>query len=146
MTSSVSTEPGTAELYHRVQQFYARQMQLLDDGAVAEWAATFTADGSFAANARPEPVVGRAAIEAGALAAARQLASEGIVRRHWLGMLSVEQLPGGRVRARCYALVISTPKGGQAGVHVSTVCEDVLVPDGGSFAVQERRVTRDDLS
>jgi hypothetical protein len=146
MTSPVSTEPATAELHHQVQQFYVRQMQLLDDGAVAAWAATFTEDGSFAANARPEPVVGRDAIEAGARAAAAQLAEDGIVRRHWLGMLTVEPLATGDLRTRCYALVISTPKGGQAGVHVSTVCEDVLVRDGVSFAVRERRVTRDDLS
>ena len=146
MTSTQATEPAIAELYNRVQQFYARQMRLLDDGQVAEWAATFTVDGSFAANAHPEPTVGRAAIEAGAGRTVAELASDGVVRRHWLGMLSVEPRADGTLRTRCYALVISTPKGGQAGVHVSTSCDDLLVRSGDTFLVRERYVVRDDLS
>jgi 3-phenylpropionate/cinnamic acid dioxygenase small subunit len=54
------------KVYEQVQQFYARQMRCLDEGKVTEWAATFTADGVFAANAHPEPFRGRGAIEAGA--------------------------------------------------------------------------------
>jgi 3-phenylpropionate/cinnamic acid dioxygenase small subunit len=133
------------ELYLRVQQFYARQMQLLDRGAVQEWAATFTEDGVFAANAHPEPVRGRSAIAAAAQAATDQLARDRVVRRHWLGMLTVQPEPDGIVRARCYALVITTPRGGQAGLHVSTFCEDVLVADGDDLLVRDRRISRDDL-
>ncbi|WP_370942171.1 nuclear transport factor 2 family protein [Amycolatopsis sp. cg5] len=144
--------PSTAQywradvgLYHRVQQFYAWQMQLLDDGRVDEWAATFTEDGVFAANAHPEPVSGRENIAAGARAAVAKLAADGLVRRHWLGMLTVAEQPDGTIKARSYALVINTPKGGQAAVHVSTSCEDVLVADGPDLLVADRRVTRDDL-
>ncbi|MBB2744979.1 UNVERIFIED_ORG: hypothetical protein FHR35_004828 [Microbispora rosea subsp. rosea] len=137
--------PQSAELYLAVQHFYARQMQLLDDGKADEWAATFTEDAVFAANARPEPVRGRADIAAGARQATEQLALDGLVRRHWLGMLSVDTRSDGTVLARSYALVISTPKGGQAGIHVSTVCADVLVWDGDDLLVRSRHVTRDDL-
>ncbi|WP_035279743.1 nuclear transport factor 2 family protein [Actinokineospora spheciospongiae] len=133
------------ETYHRVQHFYAHQMQLLDDGSVERWSETFTEDGTFAANAHPEPTTGRGAIAEAARRASTELARAGVVRRHWLGMVTVSTQPAGTLLARCYALVISTPKGGQAGVHVSTVCEDVLVPDGDDFLVRERRVTRDDL-
>jgi SnoaL-like protein len=133
------------DTYRQVQQFYAHQMQLLDDGSVEQWAATFTEDGVFSANAHPEPTVGRADIAAAAGHAVAELKRTGVVRRHWLGMLTVRPLPDGAFFARCYALIVSTPKGGQAGVHLSTVCEDVLVRVGDEFLVRTRQVTRDDL-
>jgi 3-phenylpropionate/cinnamic acid dioxygenase small subunit len=134
------------ELYLRVQQFYARQMQLLDSGLVTEWATTFTEDGVFAANAHPEPVRGRAAITAAARRTCEQLAREGVTRRHWLGMLTVQPDSDGTVRARCYALVFATPRGGQAALHLSTTCEDVLVVEDGDLLVRERSISRDDLT
>lgn len=132
-------------VYEQVQRFYARQMRCLDEGKVTEWAATFTADGVFAANAHPEPFRGREAIEAGARKAAEQLAGDGIQRRHWLGMLEVADQPDGTLVARSYALIISTPAGGQAGVHLSTTCDDVLVREGDELLVRSRQVRRDDL-
>jgi 3-phenylpropionate/cinnamic acid dioxygenase small subunit len=132
-------------LYAEVQQFYSRQMRLLDDGQVDGWAETFTADGVFAANAHPEPAVGRAAITAGARQAHAALTEQGIQRRHWLGMLDVEPQPDGTILARSYALILSTPRGGQAAVHLSCTCDDVIVREEGRLLVRERRVSRDDL-
>ncbi len=136
--------PG--ELYRQIQQFYARQMQLLDSGAAEEWAATFTPDGVFSANAHPEPAKGREAIAAGARTAVAQLAAEQVVHRHWLGMLDVRPQNDGTVSARSYALVIRIPRGGMPVLWRSCVCEDVLVRDGAGWLVRERRVTRDDLA
>lgn len=132
-------------VYEQVQRFYARQMRCLDEGKVTEWAATFTAEGVFAANAHPAPARGREAIEAGARKAAEQLAADGIQRRHWLGMLDVVDQPDGTLAAHSYALIISTPAGGQARVHLSTTCDDVLVRDGDRLLVRSRQVRRDDL-
>ncbi|OLB79501.1 MAG: hydroxylacyl-CoA dehydrogenase [Actinobacteria bacterium 13_2_20CM_2_71_6] len=143
--TTTAVAPTDAQLYHEVQQFYAYQMQLLDDGAAQQWATTFTEAGVFAANAHPEPVRGRDAITAAAARAIVELADKGIQRRHWLGMVHVTR-EGAAVRARSYALVFETPKGGQAAVRMSTVCEDVLVHDGVGWLVAERYVTRDDLS
>ncbi|GAA0962219.1 nuclear transport factor 2 family protein [Virgisporangium aurantiacum] len=143
MSASVAAVTG---LYQEVQQFYADQMRLLDGGAVAEWARTFTEDGVFAANALPEPIRGRAAIEAGARAAAEELARSGVRRRHWLGMVSVR--PGtddASLSVHSYALVLATPRGGKPTVHASTSCVDDLVRDGAGWLVRHRRVTRDDL-
>ncbi len=134
-----------SELYHQVQQFYARQMHLLDNGHGQEWADTFTVDGVFAANAAPEPVKGRDNIAAGAGATIKQLEADGIVRRHWLGMLDARPQADGTVQVNSYALIIETRKGGQAGVRMSTLCEDVLVREGGELLVRERKVSRDDL-
>lgn len=132
-------------LYQQVQQFYGRQMRCLDEGHIDEWADTFTEDGVFSANAHPEPQVGRAAIVDGARRAAAALDEAGIRRRHWLGMLDIGTTPEGTVLARSYALVINTPRNGQAVVHLSCSCEDVLVREEGRLKVRTRRVTRDDL-
>jgi 3-phenylpropionate/cinnamic acid dioxygenase small subunit len=143
------TEPAMqaadADLYHQVQQFYARQMQLLDDGKVAEWAATFTADGVFAANAHPQPTVGRDAIAFSAAKAHDQLESLGVKRRHWLGMVAVDSGEAGEITARCYALVFEIPRGGQAMLRLSTLCEDRLVRGAEGWQVKYRSVSRDDL-
>lgn len=134
-----------AELYQQVQQFYARQMQLLDDGKVEDWADTFTPDGVFAANAHPRPTSGREAITAAARAAHEQLAAQGIRRRHWLGMVAVDRGDGARVTARCYALVFEIPRGGQAALRLSTLCQDQLELGDQGWQVAHRVVTRDDL-
>ncbi|MFD8492869.1 nuclear transport factor 2 family protein [Amycolatopsis sp. NPDC059657] len=142
-TTAITT---TAELYFEVQQFYAQQMHLLDDGKAEEWAETFTEDGVFAANAHPEPAAGRSVIAAAARKATDDYAANGVQRRHWLGMVSVERRTEDEVFAQCYALVIETPRGGQAAIRVSTRCDDTLVNRDGRWLVQHRQVTRDDLA
>lgn len=134
-----------ATVYPQIHHFYARQMRLLDEGRTAEWAATFEADGVFDANGHPEPIRGREMIESGARKASEQLAADGVQRRHWLGMLEVAERPDGTLYAQTYALILSTPKGGEPSVHMSTTCADVLVRDGESLLVRHRTVRRDDL-
>ncbi|MGW4568540.1 nuclear transport factor 2 family protein [Streptomyces sp. NPDC004561] len=138
-------QQSSVELYQQVQQFYARQMQLLDDGEVDAWMHTFTEEAVFAANAQPEPTVGREAIGAGARKAIDHFAAQGIQRRHWLGMVSVTGQEGTTVTVRSYVLLIETPRGGQATILCTATCEDVLElgPDGP--AVRRRDVSRDDL-
>ncbi|WP_211222340.1 nuclear transport factor 2 family protein [Actinokineospora enzanensis] len=145
VTISDNAVRTSADLYQEVQHFYGRQMRYLDDNHIEAWAATFTEDGVFSANAHPEPQVGRDNIVAGARKAAAALAEQGIQRRHWLGMVEVAEAADGTVVARSYALVYNTPRGGQAAVHLSCSCEDVLVREDGELKVRTRRVTRDDL-
>ncbi|MFM9441651.1 nuclear transport factor 2 family protein [Streptomyces acidiscabies] len=132
-------------LYQEVQHFYAHQMRCLDSGDAQEWAGTFTTDGVFRANAHPEPQTGRAAIEAAAQKTSAQLAEQGIRRRHWLGMLEVDERDDGSVLARTYALIINTVRGGTPEVLFSCTCDDVLVREEGRLLVQRRQVYRDDL-
>lgn len=136
----------TGSLYEEVQHFYGRQMRYLDEGALVEWAETFTEDGVFTANARPHPQEGRASIQHGAREAAARLDAAGVQHRHWLGMLEVAEQPDGSVLAKTYALIIATPKGGAAAVHLSTSCDDQLVRVDGELKVRLRRVCRDDLT
>ncbi|MEU7040851.1 nuclear transport factor 2 family protein [Streptomyces varsoviensis] len=133
-------------LYQEVQHFYGRQMRYLDEARAVEWSRTFTEDGVFTANAHPQPSTGRTEIAAAARKAADQLAEQGIQRRHWLGMLQVDEQADGTVRARTYALIVSTPRGGQAAVHLSCSCDDLLVRQAdGNLLVKHRTVERDDL-
>lgn len=146
--TSTSAAPATgATLQAEVQQFYARQMHLLDNGKADAWADTFTEDGVFAANAHPEPARGRETIRAAAARAAAQRAEEGLQVRHWLGMLDVRPQEDGSVVALSYALIVNTLLGGSPQVHLSTTCEDVLVRgEDGGWLVSRRQVRRDDLA
>ncbi|WP_250403525.1 nuclear transport factor 2 family protein [Streptomyces cellostaticus] len=145
IAETVSTDPTLAGPYQLVQQFYARQMRLLDDGRAEEWAETFTSDGVFNANAFPQPVVGRAAIAAAARAAVDDYARRGIQRRHWLGMLSVRPGDGEELLVGSYALVVETPRGGTPEIRSSSICDDVLVHEYGTWRVKDRQIRRDDI-
>lgn len=144
----------SAETYAQVQQFYAEHMQLLDSGAVDAWALTFTEDAVLDVPTLSEPLRGREALRESLRRTSEQLATAGVQRRHWHGMVAVFPQDDGTLRVRCYALVFSTPHGRAAaehgfsagpGLHQVCVCEDVLVREEGRLLVRTRRVTRDDL-
>jgi ribosome-associated toxin RatA of RatAB toxin-antitoxin module/3-phenylpropionate/cinnamic acid dioxygenase small subunit len=132
-----------AGLYHQVQQFYADQMGLLDAGDAENWAKTFTEDGVFAQNVKPEPWRGRTEIGTRMRAGVDRVTARGLTRRHWFGMLSVTPQDDGSVRTRYYATVFETPKGGQAKVYLSTTGTDLLVRSAGGWLVAHRLVTHD---
>lgn len=143
-----------ADAYHLVHRFYVTQLRLLDAGAVDQWAATFTSDATFAQHGLPgrtysgnAPATrrGREAIAAAASAAVTRRAGEAVIRRYWLGMLSVAHADDGTVRTRFRALNVETPAGGTPALHNSTTGEDVLVPFGDGFLVRERIVRHDNV-
>jgi bifunctional aromatase (cyclase/dehydratase) len=124
-------------LYGRVQDFYARQMRLLDDGKAEEFAATFTDDGVFAQTSSA-PRRGRAAIAVAFRRAVER--RDGRTRRHWFGMLSVDPPTAeGTIRTRYYALVIQGSR-----LHLHTTAEDELVERDGVLLVRSRTVDHDD--
>ncbi|MGD1220790.1 MULTISPECIES: nuclear transport factor 2 family protein [Streptomyces] len=141
--TTLDAAPAQEALYTEVQQFYARHMQLLDSGRAEEWAQTFTEDGEFAPEHRPEPVVGRTALARAVRSAHEALVAAGEVRRHWHGMVAVDSAADGSLHVRCYALIIGTVLGGDPQVRMSCVCEDVLVREDGELKVSRRRVTKD---
>ncbi len=146
MTTTAPDRAAFAQTYAEVQQFYARHFHLLDSGDAEGWAATFTEDGFFHPETLPEPVAGRAALAAGVRKAHQGLLDEGVQRRHWHGMVSV--VPGRDpdvLNVSCYALIFTTPRGGTPSLHLTCVCQDVMVRVGDTWQVRERRVTRDDM-
>lgn len=134
---------ASATRYAEVQQFYAYQMGLLDDGAVDGWAATFTPDAVFADNTEPEPLRGRAQIRATVRTRVDQLAAQKRQFRHWFGMITARVRPDGGLDTRLYALAMSTRTGGALEIHGHVVCRDHLVPADGGWLVRHRRVEVD---
>ncbi|PSL52684.1 SnoaL-like protein [Saccharothrix carnea] len=132
-----------AELYADVQQFYAWQMGLLDDGKPDEWADTFTVDAVFGEPGKAGGFSGREAIRASVRERAERLAAEGVVIRHWFSMLVVRPQPDGTLRTRNYALTLATPRGGALTVRGHAVCHDHLVPDGDRLLVAHRLILPD---
>ncbi|MDN3258434.1 nuclear transport factor 2 family protein [Streptomyces sp. CSDS2] len=138
------TDHVPAELYARIQQFYAHQMGLLDDGRPDEWADTFTEDAVFQEASRlNEPLRGREAIRESSRARKKRLEADKIDFRHWLGMLSVTQEEDGSLRARSYALAMRVPRGGELDVFASVVCHDHLVQVDGDWQVRHRDLHHD---
>ncbi|MEV0175652.1 nuclear transport factor 2 family protein [Streptomyces sp. NPDC050803] len=134
----------SGEVHGRISQFYARQMRMLDDGAVEEWADTFTEDAVFEEPSLPEPLKGRAVLVEAARRRVGALAAQGRVRRHWLGMLDVfEGAEIGVLHTRYYALALSTGGDGVPSFHSSTVAEDVLEAHGDAWLVRHRSVRND---
>jgi hypothetical protein len=144
-TTQIPAGPVTAELYARIQQFYAEQMHLIDTGDADAWARTFAEDGVFAANAYPQPVYGRAAIAAAVRRTTAELAERSLVRRHFLGSFAASRRPDGTLFVRSYAQILETPRGGQSRVLMMTVCEDVLSDGADGLRVASRQVYRDDI-
>jgi 3-phenylpropionate/cinnamic acid dioxygenase small subunit len=145
MSTASTAYPGSgvdAAWYPDVVHFYARQMQLLDEALVEEWARTFTEDGLFAVNT--QVTVGRTDLTAAARGATEDLVRRSVQRRHWIGMSVVEDSADDEVRVRSYAIVLETPVGGPAGVRMTGVIDDRLVRQDGQLLVRHRQVTPDD--
>jgi len=143
---SLPTDHRTFErIYAEVQQFYARHIQLMDEGRAEEAAMTFTEDASMLSPPKiAEPIRGRAKLGTGLRKAADELTAEGVRYRRCHTMVAVEPQPDGQVFVRAYVQVIRTRRGGEAMLHAMCVCEDVLVREDGELKVRKRVVTRDD--
>ncbi|MDQ3403028.1 MAG: nuclear transport factor 2 family protein [Actinomycetota bacterium] len=133
----------SAEVLAHVQQFYTHQMALSENGAVREWADTFTEDAVFEDSFTPEPLRGRAAILESVRDGVARIAEARLDFRHWFGMFEVESAPDGRVRTRYYALAMATPRDGVLAVRGNAHCQDILVPHGDGWLVHSRTLRFD---
>ncbi|MGJ5893904.1 hypothetical protein DF268_19855 [Streptomyces sp. V2] len=132
-------------LYTEVVRFYARQAHLLDSGAAEAWADTFTEDGEFVQNARPEPWIGREQIRARMRTGLDRIAGEGLQRRHWLGMVDLVACDADTVTTRYYAAIYSTVENGSPQLYLSTAVDDVLVRTPEGLKVRHRLVSHDNV-
>lgn len=131
------------DTYLAVLQFYARQMRLLDERKLADYAATFTDDGEFGTSASGEPVRTRAAILRFLEEFHQQFETDPVTRRHHFTMVDVTSQDDGSLRSTCYALVVSVRPGGAPEVRSSCVVHDVLVREDGELRTRSRRVEID---
>ncbi|MEU4711934.1 nuclear transport factor 2 family protein [Nocardia salmonicida] len=133
------------EICAEVGRFYARHVQLMDEGRAEETAETFTEQGSMASPPKiSTPIVGRAALAAGLRDNADQLAAEGIRYRRCYSMIVVDVREDETIFARSYVQVVRTERDKGSHLHAMCVCEDVLVYEDGELKVADRVVTRDD--
>ncbi|MFB7406011.1 nuclear transport factor 2 family protein [Streptomyces sp. NPDC056202] len=140
MAETVTT-PVTADVYVEVQQFYARQMRLLDGNDFAGFGATFTEDALFTP-AGVGTLEGPALISKAAEAAAGRF--DGGQPRHWFDMLTVESGDDAALHTAYYAVVSITAADGSNRLEQSVTVEDVLVRTEAGLRTGSRVIRRDD--
>ncbi|WP_436735630.1 nuclear transport factor 2 family protein [Streptomyces sp. BBFR102] len=127
-----------------IHQLYHLQSHLIDGGRAADWAATFTADGSFTSPTYPAPVTGTPALTAFAERFATDCAAEGVVRRHVVSNVAVTGDDGtGTLRVEAYLQIVATPTGGTPHTERFTTLTDRVVHDGSGWRIAARVVRRD---
>ncbi|NDZ79372.1 nuclear transport factor 2 family protein [Streptomyces sp. SID10853] len=136
----VRLDPDTA--YARVQHFYAAQMQQLDARDVIGYAGTFTEDAEFAHTPGRPASRTRAGIVEDLTDFHRKFEDDPMQRRHVVGMIRLEPLDDGALKATAYCLVVKT-RPGQEPVFVSCVMHDVLVEEDGLLLNRSRHVSYD---
>jgi actinorhodin biosynthesis protein ActVIA len=135
------------DLYLRVQHFYARQMQAVDEGRFAEYADTFAEDGTFQHSPNVEPARGRAAILQSLIDYDERFTGEPVQRRHWFNQIVLDEQPDGSFRSTVYALVVATKPGTRLPFEIAPACivHDVLEVSGDVILTRSRLVTYDYL-
>jgi actinorhodin biosynthesis protein ActVIA len=152
----------SADLYVEVQQFYARQMPLLEERRLEEFIETFTDDCTLehvpfgwrfdgkeqllremsarrgdASKPLSEEISAREARE-------RDVAYyDGLVYRYWFDRLLVEPGDDGSLNVRFQAIVSLTDGSGKVSWEPTTVVQDVLVRRDGELFTRARVVTHD---
>lgn len=122
-----------------VTDFYARQNVAIDEGDAQAWAATYTADGSFASPTYGGQVVGRENLIEFALRARDQLAAEGIQQRHWVNNVVIDASSSS---ARAYMMILRTDSAGSASLlRLITVEDRFQINADGTLSMRSRKVS-----
>ncbi|MFI5807683.1 nuclear transport factor 2 family protein [Streptomyces sp. NPDC051561] len=162
--SAATSTRVTPELWIEVQQFYARQMPLLEGRRLEEFLETLTDDCTLehfpfgwrfegkvqllaemkarrgdASAPRTEEVSARVARE-------RNIPYyNGLVYRYWFDRMLIEPQPDGTLQVRFQAIVSMTDGQGKVSWEPTTVVDDVLVRDAGDgeLRTRDRVITHD---
>jgi actinorhodin biosynthesis protein ActVIA len=140
-TSRVLPAKVTAELYVEVQCFYARQMPLLEDLRIDEFAETFTEDAVFEHVPDGWRMQGRSELVS---ATRMNTARYGeTVFRHWFENRLIEVVDEETLNVSYTALVSLTNPDGTVGFEPSCTVRDVLVRQDGELRVLSRQLRHD---
>ncbi|WP_329126987.1 nuclear transport factor 2 family protein [Streptomyces caniferus] len=160
--SQATVQRVTADLYVEVQQFYARQMPLLEARKLEEFLETLTEDGSIEHRPGGWKLEGRQQLltemrarrgdpeqplveEISAREARERNVSyyDGLVYRYWFDRMHIEPVDEDTLRVRYQAIVSMTDAAGKVSFEPTTVVDDVLVRIDGELYTRSRIVTHD---
>ncbi len=142
----------TADLYVEVQQFYARQMPLLEARKLEEFLETLTEDGSIEHRPGGWKLEGRRQLltemqgrRGDPREAREQNVSyyDGLIYRYWFDRMHIEPVGEDTLKVRYQAIVSMTDAAGKVSFEPTTVVDDVLVRIDGELYTRSRVVTHD---
>jgi actinorhodin biosynthesis protein ActVIA len=143
MTSTLSF----TDLYAEVQQFYAKQVQLLDGRAFEAYAATYTEDAEFEHSPGVPPARTRPGILAELKEFHKRFEADPVQRRHWFNGFMLEPQVDGSINSTFYAMIVHVRPGvREPEIGPSCVVHDVLVWQDGALLTRSRRVEHDHVS
>ncbi|GAB2718725.1 nuclear transport factor 2 family protein [Nocardia thraciensis] len=124
-----------------VEQFYADQVQALDRGDLAAYAATFLPDAVFRIAGR-RTLLGRAQIVDHSRTLRAERSARNAVQRHYMSNYSVDSTAAGAL-VRAIVLTVESAPGQPARPTGIISCEDILTLDtGGRYLVELRTAKR----
>lgn len=142
MTSAVVSR----ELLAEIQDFYARQVQAMDNGRFAEFADTFMEDCEFTPMKHQPTAYGKQAIIDKLDNFAKQMFGTDEQRRHWIAMTVVTEVDENTYDAVSYAMVTRTTAGEPPVLHFSGDIVDRIVREDGKLKVARRAVNSDSIA
>lgn len=131
------------DLYVAVQQFYAVQMRMLDEGDFEGYAHTFTADGEFTHTPGRPPARTPAGIVKELVDFHKRFEGRPVQRRHWFTMVAITEQSDGSIASTAYALVVTSGTDRVPEIAPSCTVHDVLVHEAGGLKTRSRRVGHD---
>ena len=131
------------ELYAEVQQFYADQMQRLDNRDISGYAETFTEDAEFQHTPDRPPALTRAGIVSDLVEFHQRFEADPMQRRHWFNMINLQPQDDGSIVSTAYCLVVKVRPNSKPEIAPSCVVHDVLVRVEGNLLTRSRRVAHD---
>jgi len=141
MGRTAAAGPIPAEDYVAILSFYARQMHLLDELKIEDYAETFTADGAVDHAHKGERADGREAMLAYMRAALPRYRT--VVVRHWFDHLLIEPADDGW-KVDYYSLVTRTDAQGRVTFEPTfTVHDELTVDDDGRIRTRLRVIHQD---
>ncbi|HEY4021561.1 MAG TPA: nuclear transport factor 2 family protein [Pseudonocardiaceae bacterium] len=142
----MTTAVVPSELLAEIQNFYARQVQDMDNGRFAEFADTFMHECEFTPMKHKPTAHGRQAIVDKLDDFAKQTFGSDEQRRHWIAMTVVDEVDVDTYDVVSYALVTRTKAGEPPVLHFAGEIVDRLVRDGGAIKVLRRMVNSDSIA
>ena len=148
MTSAPTAARSVAsrEVLAEIQDFYARQVQAMDGGRLAEFAETFLDDCDFTPMKHKPTEHGKQAIIERLDNFAKQVFAVDEQRRHWIAMSVVDEVDENTYDVVSYALVANTRAGNPPVMHFAGTIVDRLVRDNGAIKVRSRAVNSDSIA